>query len=271
MSHICKDCANYINRIALIIVVSYGLLAGIAQWGGFAGIGLDPVWASIQRTRTLRVVTDPGWRPFADSQNGQLVGYDIDLAREIGRRLGLAVEFKTAGYDALYDSLVNGDADLIVAALPYAPEQGERARFSEFYFNAGQVIVVPQTSPVRSVNDLRDRRVGVALGSDADGLARRLVIQGAGFALQSSFDEPGQVLAALAQGQLDAAILDNVAALIGVQRTAGLRIVTPALTLEPYALAMPASAFQLNDKVNTAIKDMQREGFFEQLNQRWFR
>ena len=90
-----------LDEVALLIVIAYALLAGIAQWGGFAGVGLDPVWAAVQQRGTLRVVTDPGWRPFADMEGGQLVGYDIDLAREIGRRLHVTIEFKTAGYDAL--------------------------------------------------------------------------------------------------------------------------------------------------------------------------
>lgn len=260
-----------LDRIALGILCAYLLLVAITQWGGIGGVGLDPIWAAAQQRGTLRVVTDPGWRPFADVVDGEFVGYDMDLARELGRRLNLEIEFRTTGYDALYDSLVNGDADLIAAALPYAPEQGERARFSEFYFNAGQVLVVPTASSINSLDQLSGLRVGTALGSDADGLARRMLNDGARFSLANDFDEASQVLSALALGQLDAAIVDHVAALIGCSQHPNLRIVRPELTFEPYALAMPASAFQLNANVNRVIVELQREGFFEELNQRWFR
>lgn len=260
-----------VDRLALGIVCAYALLVAITQWGGIGGVGLDPIWAAAQQRGTLRVVTDPGWRPFADVVDGEFVGYDMDLAREIGRRLNLQIEFRTTGYDALYDSLVNGDADIVAAALPYAPEQGERARFSEFYFNAGQVLVVPKDSSINSLDQLGGLRVGTALGSDADGLARRLVASGATFTLANDFDEASQAIDALALGQLDAVIVDHVVGQIGSSQHPKLRIVRPELTFEPYALAMPASAFQLNANVNRVIEELQKEGFFEELNQRWFR
>ena len=82
------------DKIALVIACIYAVLVAQAQLGAMIGsVSLDPVWAALQRRGTLRVATDIGWRPFADEQGGQIVGYDIDLTREIARRLGLRVEF----------------------------------------------------------------------------------------------------------------------------------------------------------------------------------
>ena len=62
----------------------------------------------------------------------------------------------------------------------------------------------------------------------------------------------------------------NAAALIDLGHAPGLKTVGPALTLEPYALAMPAEAYQLRDAVNRALEDLRGEGFFEQNGARWF-
>lgn len=271
MSLIGKRYAKWLDIVALVIVLGYSIVALQAEIGTRLGIALDPVWTAAQRRGELRVATDLGWRPFADLQNGQVVGYDIDLAREIGRRLGLRVTFIPTGYDALYDALTTNQADIVASALPYAPERGEQARFSDFYFNAGQVVVVRAGSVISTPADLKEHTVGAALGSDADALARRMLARGGSFKLKNTYDTAEEAVLLLATGGLDAAIVDNVAALAAVERYANLRILMPALTLEPYVLAMPPQAFQLQTEVNRVLKQLQTERFFDQLNKRWLK
>ncbi len=254
---------------ALCGVLLYGLLAWSAEHGTPSGPALDPVWAAAQTRGSLRVATDVGFRPFAFAQGEHLVGYDIDLARAVAARLGLSVEFVPTGYDGLYDTLVSGRADMIAAALPYAPEQGFRARFSQFYFDAGQVLVAPADATLSGMSSLAGQRVGVALGSDADALARQLLRGGARFTLRSAYDEPAAALADLRAGRLDAVIVDNIAALEATQAAPGLRIVA-ALSSTPLALAVPRPAFRLEAEINRALGELRREGFFEELNRRWF-
>lgn len=272
MSLVDKAFAKPVNALAGVIALLYALLALQTQFGATLGAAsLDPVWAAIQQRGELRVATDIGFRPFADLEGDAVVGYDVDLARAIGRRLGLRVTIIPTGFDALYDALTSGQADLVASALPYNPEYGDRARFSEFYFNAGQVLVVRANNPAQSLADLRGARVGATLGSDADDLARRILTPALGVALASDYDEPSQTLGALASGAIDGAIVDNIAALSAVQRNAALRIVQPALTLEPFVLAMPPRAFQLQAAVNGALKGLQDEGFMGRLNEKWLK
>ncbi len=272
--HSCQNRPRWYRRIdrgAIIVLLCYGVLAWSAQAGGrFAVAPLDPTWTAIQWRGTLRVATDVGFRPFADEQNGQLVGYDIDLARAVADGLGLEVEFVPTGFDALYDALISGKADMIASALPYAPELSYRARFSSFYFDAGQVLVTHQDATIAGTDDLAGQRLGVALGSDADAYARRLVEANDRIRLDSTYETPSEALQALRRGQLDAVITDNVSALIAVQGQPGLRIAM-ALTSEPYVLALPGDAFQFQSEVNHVLDTLRADDFFTALNQRWFR
>ncbi|GAB4112141.1 MAG: ABC transporter substrate-binding protein [Roseiflexaceae bacterium] len=256
--------------IAIVILSSYAILALITDLGiGVAGQGLDQAWAGAQARGRLRVAVDYGFRPFTDIQQDQPFGYDIDLARAIAGKLGLEAEFVPSGLDSIYDDLASGKADIAASALPYAPEQGWRVAFSEFYFNAGQVLVVPNDATIATIDDLRGRRVGVTLGSDGDTLARNLdpALQ---IELVNRYEDLGQAFADLQAGQLDAVITDNLSALIGFNSATDLRIAT-ALTFEPYAIAMPVQAFRLRSEVNRAIAELQREGFFAQNGATWFR
>lgn len=254
------------DLLAVAILLGYTWLVWGTESTSDTGPALDQVLIAARARGSLRVAVDIGFRPFVDQRDGVLIGYDVDLARAVAERLGLHAEFVPIGFDALYNALVSGQADLIASALPYAPEEGQRARFSSFYFDAGQVLLVPELSSITKDSDLAGRRIGVALGSDADSLARRM----GGIDLQSTYDEPSQAIMDLRSGALDAVICDNVSALTAVQSAPGLRIAL-ALSSQPYVLAMPASAFQLQAEVNRALDELRTAGLFEELNRRWLK
>jgi ABC-type amino acid transport substrate-binding protein len=265
---------NHVRRIdiaAVALLLAYATLAAVTQFGAsVAGQGPDPVWATARQRGTLRVAVDFGYYPFSGVQGGQPIGYDIDLARAVGQKLGLAVEFVPSNLDSIYDDLATHKADMAASALPYAPEQGWRASFSIFYFNAGQVLVVLQDSPIASPQQLGGRTIGAPLGSDADTFARKLANGDRTITLRSDYDTPAAVLADLRHGTLDAAIVDNASALSDLGHQPGLKALEPALTLEPYVLAVPAEAYQLHDSINNALEDLRDEGFFERLGKKWF-
>jgi polar amino acid transport system substrate-binding protein len=259
-----------LDRAAVFVLVGYAVLALTTQSGAsVAGQGLDPVLAAARQRGVLRVAVDFGFAPFSGIVNEQPVGYDIELARAIADRLGLQVEFVPSGLDAIYDDLAARRADMAASALPYAPEQGWRARFSTFYFNAGQVLLAPEGSEIAGPEQLNGLTVGAPLGSDADTYARRLLADGFDLELRSAYDTPAEVVAALRAGELDAAIVDNASALTELARGPGLRIAA-ALTLEPYVLAVAPEAFRLHAEINRILEDLRREGFFEELGSRWF-
>ena len=268
------DAWSRLSRIdiaAVVLLLAYALLAAITQLGAnVAGQGPDPVWAAARQRGSLRVAVDFGYYPFSGLRHGQPIGYDIDMAQAIAQKLGLRAEFVGSNLDSIYDDLANHKADIAASALPYAPEQGWRAGFSTFYFNAGQVLVVPQNSPIAGQEDLSGKTLGAPLGSDADTYARKLAAGDSSITLRSNYDTPAEVLADLRRGALDAAIVDNASALIDLGHHPGLKTAGPALTLEPLVLAMPVEAYQLRDATNRALEELRQAGFFEQLGKKWF-
>ncbi|MGB9754982.1 ABC transporter substrate-binding protein [Roseiflexus castenholzii] len=266
-----RDGRRRFDAVALLIIAGYAALAVSAQTGlNVVGQGLDPVWAGVQQRRTLRVAVDLGFYPFTWMEDGNPAGYDIDLAHAIAARLGVQAEFIPSGLDSIYDDLAARRADIAISALPYAPELGWRARFSQFYFDAGQMLVVRSDSSITSEADLTAHVVGVALGSDADTLARRRLMEGASFVLRPDYDTPADALAALQRGEVDAVIVDHPAALIAMAHAPELRV-AQALTFEPYVIAVAPEAYRLHEAVNQALDALRAEGFFEEAQQKWFR
>ncbi|MBO9314066.1 MAG: amino acid ABC transporter substrate-binding protein [Chloroflexus sp.] len=253
---------RWIDGLAVVVLLAYGWLAWSVQSGTPA---IDPVYASIRERGVLRVAVDAGYRPFVEERNSELVGFDIDLVQALANEMGVEVTFVRSGFDALYDQLTSRQADLIASALPYAPEQGYRARFSRPYFDGGLMLVTTPESKITGLADLRERSIGIVLGSEGDALVRRFALTTP--VARYAADEPGPLIEALQARAIDAVILDHVTAL-GVVATGDLRIAT-ALSYEPYVLAMPAAAFQLEYEINRALTRLDEQGVLIELQRRW--
>jgi polar amino acid transport system substrate-binding protein len=131
---------------------SLALVATLALLTGLVGLWLlltpgeelkDETWERIQQNGIMRIGIDASYPPFEDiDQEGNLVGFDIDLSHELGRRFGVDAEFVIISFDGLYDALQVERVDLLLSALPFDPRLTEDVAYSHPYFNAGQVLVV---------------------------------------------------------------------------------------------------------------------------------
>lgn len=223
----------------------------------------DPYLQELQESGVLRVGTDPTYAPFEIARDGQIEGYDTELARALATDLGVRVEFVPLALDTLYDALEAGRVDMLISALPIIPERQADVLYSVPYYQAGQVIVVRAGERgVRSVDNLNGKRVGVELGSNADTEARRLArISAPGMELRTIYRSPDEALLALAAGEVDAAITDNTSAQAALRERPGTLLVLPTpITDEQYAVAMPAEARGLAAQVNATIERLRASG-----------
>ncbi len=224
----------------------------------------------VQAAGVLRVALDPSFPPFEFVDgDGTVTGLDVDLARVIAARLGVDVQFVTTGYDALYDALTAGRADIIISALYPDPARTQTFMFSPTYFNAGAVVVVPADSPITGVNDLGGKQVAVVFGTEAHMLALRwettlktppVVLPG---------DSAETIISVLAARRVDAVVVDNVTAQISLAQTPGLRVLLPPVTDEPYAIAARKEDRRLMEMITAILNEMQTNGQLESLIHRW--
>ncbi len=164
-----------------------------------AGQYHDRTWEQVRKSGTLRVGMDAGVPPFAMPGNGDLQGFDPDLARDLAARLGLTVTIVNTPSDALYDALLTGKVDALIAALPVTPEFRRDVAYSAPYIEMGERAIVRAGSDIRTPADLAHRRVGVELGSDGD-LAARTLARHVPLDLHSTYDSGDAALADLANG-----------------------------------------------------------------------
>ncbi len=229
------------------------------------GKGEDEVWEAIEGRGVIRVGTDASYPPFEVWDEEGLRGFDVDLARELGRELGVEVEFQNITFDGLYEALEAKKIDLIMSALPYDPLMTQDVAYSYAYLDAGQVLVVREGADIKALEDLEGSTVGLELGSRGDLEVRRL--EQRMNLTRKAYLTPQEALEGLRKGVVEAAIVDAVSAYQFLGE--GLRIALQ-VSEEPYVIAVPFGSPILLERVNGAIIKWRETGYLEDLGKRWF-
>ena len=102
------------------------------------------------RKSVLVVGTHAGFKPFEYIQDGKVVGFDIDLSREVAKSLGKELKVEDMGFDGLLPALETGQVDMVVAGMTKTPEREKNVSFSKSYYSAAQKIVVRKGSTIRN-------------------------------------------------------------------------------------------------------------------------
>jgi ABC-type amino acid transport substrate-binding protein len=259
----------------------------------------DTTWDRVRDSGVLRVGMDASFPPFESiAADGTLVGFDVDLARELGRRLGVEVQFvANLPYDGLYDALAVGRVDVVISALVVDPARMADFAYSASYFDAGQVLVVPdepgafsatcQVSErvqgshpelVEGMTDLSGCTLAVEFGTQGDLEARKWARRLPGLTLVP-YQTAAEALVAVTAGEADAALVDHVSAL-GVTKTLeasenpkgfGLFIVEEPVVQEPYAVAVHEGSQALVRAIDDALAEMAQDGTLDGLAASWLR
>lgn len=222
---------------------------------------VNPVAAELGKD-TLIMGTNAEFEPFEYRENDQIVGYDVDTASEIGAYAQMDVQVEDMNFDSLINALVTGKIDMILAGMSVTPERAEVVNFSDAYYRAAQVIIVPKEgATVASSADLAGKKIGVQEGTTGDIYVEENV-EGAELA---RFKKAVDAAIDLANGRLDAVVLDEQPAKRIVEQNDSLMILDEALTAEEYAIAVRKDNPELLNMINNALADLEQSGKKDEL------
>lgn len=248
------------------LLLAVGLAACGSDGGGTTTAALDP---QVIRPGTLTVCTSFGYPPFEFKQDGKPAGFDIDLADEVARRLGLKAVFVNAKFDDIQSgqALNEGKCDVAAAGISI---RGDRARvldFSSPYFDAAQAMVVRQGSAVSSIDDLAGRKVGVQDGSTSQLYVSDNAPKTADIV---AFNTVAQVTDAIRRGTVDAGVYDNTVVGDVVAHNPRFAVADEFQTGEQYGMAVKKdSSVDLLRFINNVLADLKASGRYDQIYDRW--
>lgn len=212
------------------------------------------------------VGTNSEFPPYSYLENGELTGFDIDVAKEAARRLGKEVKFKDLPFDALIPELVLGHVDFVAAGMTATEERAKRVLFTESYLNDDPfVFFTPKDSDI-SVDNLKGKTIVVVEGFTAD----IYMSDKSGFEL-IRLPTQADAFMAVKYGRADAFVTASttVEQFVKSQNSDQYKAVIIPGTSETCVLALPKSKAQLRDDLQTVLNEMIKDGTLEQFKKKW--
>ena len=246
-----------------------------------AGETLDRV----MEKKAMVVATNSGWPPqsYLDDSN-EMVGFDIDVSREIAKRLGVEVSFETPDWQTLTGGRWQGRYDLGVGSVTPTKARAQVIDFVGIYYYSPYVYVVHQDSDAKSVTDLNGKVIGVETATTSeDFINRKLEIDAPGLPPIEYKLEPGEVRTfadsmlpfdALRLGagvRLDAVIAPEQTAMNAIKNGYPVKILEGEYAFrEPLVVIAEKVDPEWTAKVGGIIEEMKKDGTLGTLTTKWY-
>ncbi len=225
--------------------------------------------SQIQKRGKLIVGTEPTFPPFefVDEKN-QIVGFDIDIAQELAKRLNVKLEIVSLPFDSLIPALQQGKIDIIIAGMTITEERSKVVDFSKSYFNANQAIVVRKASGFspKTLEELVGKKVAVQLGTTGD-----LVVSEISGVNIVRFQKFTDAFLELQNGRVDAVVLDEAPAKSYVNKLSKILALSNVIdTGETYGIAVKKGNKELLNFVNQTLDILRGNKTYDKLIAKWF-
>ncbi len=208
----------------------------------------------------LILATEAGFAPYEYYQDGEIVGVDIDIAREIAASLGKELVIKDVSFDFIINEIKSGKSDIGAAGMSITKERLEEVDFSVEYAVSNQVVIVPMNSKITSIDQISNQRIAVQLGTVADSYVNENY-KDATVIRQKKYLSMVEDLKA---GKVDLIIMDLLPASEIVKSNDGLKILDEYLFTDKYGMAIKKGNKELLDKVNDVLTRLMSEGKIEE-------
>ncbi len=196
-------------------------------------------------------------------KSGKAVGIDIDIANEIVSRIGVSLVVKKMPFSKLFDALKNGEVDVVISAVTITSERQKKMLFSVPYLDAGVSIAVRKDNmDIKSVENLKGKKVGVLKGTIAEGLATKS--EHIDPSLIRKYDKNDERIQDLLDGKLDAIVVHFL-----VKDFPLLKLVGEPLSQSYYGVVTRLNNNTLMDEINKTLRELKRNGKLKKIKRKY--
>lgn len=226
--------------------------------------------------KSLKIGTEGAYPPFNNlTTDGQLVGFDIDIAKALCEEMKVECEFVTNDWEGMIPSLISGKFDAIIASMSITEERKQKVDFSNKYYNTPPAIAVPKDSDITEATDAAlDGKVIGAQGSTTHSNYAEEKLPSAEVRLYPS---PDEYKLDIVSGRVDG-VIDDVIVLLDWLKTddgacckiLGVLTPDPVINGEGAGIAIRKGETELRDMLNTAIAAIRANGKYQEINDKYF-
>jgi polar amino acid transport system substrate-binding protein len=241
-------------------------LAACGSSGGETKSGVPLI-----KSGTLTVCSDVPYPPFEDFDKSSptgFKGFDVDIVSRIAKKLGVKLKIKDSDFNGLQSglSLNSGDCDMAASAMTITPERAKKIGFSDGYYDSKQSLLVPVDSPIKSIDDLAGKQVGVQKGTTGEAYTK----EHAPKAKAIQYPSDGEMFQAIKAGNVDA-LLQDLPVNLDHTKDGKFKIVEQYDTQESYGLAMKKTNTKLIAEVNKILGDLKDSGDYQKIYDKYFK
>ncbi|HWI41231.1 MAG TPA: amino acid ABC transporter substrate-binding protein [Verrucomicrobiae bacterium] len=250
-----------------LVVLVVSLVALLTAGAAFAA---DGSFSRVKTAGKLVIGLDDAFPPMGyRDASGKLVGFDIDAAEEVGKRLGIKIEWQPTAWDGVIHSLNSKKFDCIWNGMTITEERAKQVAFTKPYVMDGQVAVVKlKEKRFAKLADLKSVKVGAQKGSSALNAVKKLASAPA--ELKEYEDNP-KALLDLEAGRIDVVVIDNVTGRDFIAKQPGkYRILPGFISKEPFGVAFRNEDVELRATVQKTLDAMVKDGTMGKISKKWF-
>ena len=218
---------------------------------------------------TVKVATDATFNPFEyTDENGNLIGFDIDLMNEIAKKANVKFEWVNVPFDSVLAGLAQCQYDVAIAAISITDDRKAEMLFTAPYLDAGLIVVVnKENTTINSLADLTGLKVAAQLGTTGEIEAQK--IEGVDYKPYDSYE---LAFLELANKGVDAVIADNPVAMGYVAANPDkLKLVGEVFNSDQYGIAICKNNADLQATLDKALKELIDSGFVAQLAEKYLK
>ncbi|MGP1450422.1 MAG: transporter substrate-binding domain-containing protein [Wolinella sp.] len=254
------------------ILIGFLFALGVA-WAADMALWEKSTLNAIVKRGELRVSTDPGYYPFEmKDKKGNVIGFDIDIAREMAKAMGVKLTIVQGSFDSLISGLLTDKTDIIMAGMTITPERNLKVSFTNPYFTIGQTLLVRPDlkDKVKSYKDLDNPEFTIVtkLGVTGEIVAKRMMKN----AKLKTYDTEAEAVQEVLNGKADAFIYDfPFNATFMAQKGSGMLVhLTESITYEPLGIALKKGDPDFLNWLNHFLAQIRHDGTYDELYNRWF-
>jgi polar amino acid transport system substrate-binding protein len=212
--------------------------------------------------------TFPPFEGISPKDGKTVVGFDMDVAAAVAKKLGVELEIVDMSFEGLIPSLETEKIDFAAAGINVTEKRAESVDFSQIYYKGGQVLVVKENNGnIKKYDDLKGKKIGAQLGTTSAEVGEK--IEGANFETLNKVD---QLMLSAKNGIIDGVVVDDVVGVEYVNKMGGLKIVKiPEFNEgdEGMGVAVAKGNKELLKVINDTLNELKANGEFDKLTDKW--
>lgn len=208
--------------------------------------------------------------PMGFKLDGEVTGFDIDIAKAVAKRLGIEAEFVYIDWDSKVLELEAGNIDMIWNGLTITEDRQKEILFSKPYFNNRIVILTLSNTSINSISDLAGKSVGVELQSSGQSALEKSDVMSK-INEMIKYTSISEAVLDLKAGGIDAIVADEIFARYAVSKdTNSFKISNEVFNSENYGIGFRLEDIALRDKIDQIIDELAEDGTALEISLKWF-